>query len=290
MEKPKPGATNSNSGSSCGIIMPISDTAGYPTAHWADVLAIIKDVTAQKNIDSELVSSGNDSGIIQKRIVQNLATKDIIICDVSSKNPNVMLELGMRLLVPKPTIVIKDDKTDINFDASPIEHLLYPHDLRFNKMMNFKDQLTNKIEHALTEVANPQNKNSFLAAFGPFEIPTINTKEVTTEAYLLTEIKNIYEELVNLSKRVDISKRELSGRPGKKLVDDELKKLVLETEITNLKKEGELPDALADVLRLLERKEIIRSVFSSPIELQSYVREKLGYIPEGRVFRKEPLK
>ncbi len=39
-----------------------------------------------------MVSEADDVGVIQKRIVQNLHTHEIVVCDVSCKNPNVMFE------------------------------------------------------------------------------------------------------------------------------------------------------------------------------------------------------
>jgi hypothetical protein len=70
--------------------------------------------------------NADDIGVIQKRIVQNLYSSDVIVCDVSGKNPNVMFELGMRLAFDKPTLIVKDDKTDYSFDTGIIEHVPYP--------------------------------------------------------------------------------------------------------------------------------------------------------------------
>ena len=67
--------------------------------------------------EAELVSDAEDIGIIQTRIVQNLYDKDIIVCDVSCKNANVMFELGMRLAFDKPTIIVMDNMTKYSFDA-----------------------------------------------------------------------------------------------------------------------------------------------------------------------------
>ena len=58
--------------------------------------------------------------MIHKTIVQNLYLNPIVVCDVSGKNANVMFELGLRLAFDKPTIIIKDDKTDYSFDTSVV--------------------------------------------------------------------------------------------------------------------------------------------------------------------------
>ena len=114
-------------GSTCGLVMPISAIDGATADHWAEVKAIITE--AVEAIDEvkftvRLVSDADEIGVIQKRIVQNIYTSDIIACDVSGKNPNVMFELGMRLAFDKATVIVKDDKTDYSFDTGIIEHVV----------------------------------------------------------------------------------------------------------------------------------------------------------------------
>ena len=77
----------------------------------------------------------------EKEIIQNLYENPGLVCDVSGKNPNVMFELGLRLAFDKPTIIVKDNKTSYSFDTSAIEHLEYPRDLRFSKIVEFKKTL-----------------------------------------------------------------------------------------------------------------------------------------------------
>lgn len=80
--------------------MPISSLDGCTAEHWVEVKSIICEAigaVAEPQFSVKLVSDADDVGVIQKRIVQNIYSSDIIVCDVSGKNPNVMFELGMRL-------------------------------------------------------------------------------------------------------------------------------------------------------------------------------------------------
>ena len=134
----------------CGLIMPISTLDGCTAEHWAEVKSII--IEAVEAVESptfvaRLVSDADEVGVIQKRIVQNVYNSTIVVCDVSGKNPNVMFELGLRLAFDKPTVIIKDDKTEYSFDTGVIEHVPYPRDLRFAKVMEFKKRLTEKISN-----------------------------------------------------------------------------------------------------------------------------------------------
>lgn len=122
----------------CGLVMPISTIDGRDQAHWVEVREILSDAVSMAGMEARLVSDNDDSGIIHKRIVQNLYDNDVVVCDVSAKNPNVMFELGMRLAFDKPTVIVKDSQTSYSFDTSAIEHLEYPRDLRFGAIVEFK--------------------------------------------------------------------------------------------------------------------------------------------------------
>ncbi|MDX0654689.1 hypothetical protein GOD34_28880 [Sinorhizobium medicae] len=110
----------------CGIVMPISAIDGCDEDHWLQVRDILNDAISSAAYEPNLVSDADVIGVIQKRIVQNLYDHPIVVCDVSGKNPNIMLELGMRLAFDKPVVIVKDDQTSYSFDTAPIEHLPYP--------------------------------------------------------------------------------------------------------------------------------------------------------------------
>ena len=178
----------------CGIVMPISSIDGCSASHWADVKGIVEDSIVEAGYRPRLVSDADDAGVIQKRIIQNLYHDCIVVCDVSAKNPNVMFELGIRLAFNKPTIIIKDDKTDYSFDTSVIEHLLYPRDLRFSTMVDFKSDLTRKIL-ATVDRSKDADYTTFLGHFGEFKVAEINEKEITADKFVIDSIKKIMQRL-----------------------------------------------------------------------------------------------
>lgn len=175
----------------CGVVMPISSIDGCNESHWADVLEIISEAIEEAGFEANLVSNADDVGIIHKRIIQNLYDNPIVVCDVSGKNPNVMFELGMRLAFDKPTIIIKDDSTSYSFDTSAIEHLEYPRDLRFSKIIDFKEKLSQKICATYEKSASDPNYTTFLKHFGEFTVAKIDKKEVSGQEYILDELKNL---------------------------------------------------------------------------------------------------
>lgn len=169
----------------CGIIMPISSMDGYPKEHWKDLLKILtKEIENSTDFKLNIVSSSNHSGIIQRAIINNLYENEIVLADVSGKNPNVMFELGIRLAFDKPTIVIKDEKTDYSFDTSPIEHLIYPSSLNAVGIETFCQDLIGKIQNTYKKSITNKNYSTFLKHFGHFKISEIEDSYVSMSKYL----------------------------------------------------------------------------------------------------------
>lgn len=171
----------------CGVVMPISSHDGCDERHWTEVREIIFDAVQTAGMHPKMVSDDIDSGVIHKRIVQNLYDNRIVVCDISGRNPNVMLELGMRLAFDKPVIIVKDDRTAYSFDTSPIQHIGYPRDLRFQSILSFKKQLTEKI----SQLKAAENHNSFLKSFGPFVVAKLEEQTGTQLDVVLDEIATL---------------------------------------------------------------------------------------------------
>lgn len=211
----------------CGIIMPISPIGDYGADHWKGVLRILKEVVSDLGYACNLVSDADDSGIIQKRIIQNLYDNQIVICDVSGKNPNVMFELGIRLAFDKPTIIIKDDCTDYSFDTSIIEHITYPRSLAYWQMIDFKKSLASKVTNTIKAAENPQY-STFLKNFGEFKIAKVETQSVSQEEFILNALNDLRQEIVSLRRASPV----MSVRTWSKLdmQDEEVRKQI-EAEI-----------------------------------------------------------
>lgn len=178
----------------CGIVMPIAAFGEYTADHWKDVKEIIVEAAEKAGFEANIVSYTNESAVIHKTIIQNLYDNEIVVVDVSGKNPNVMFELGMRLAFDKPTIVIKDDITNYSFDTSPLDHLGYPATLHYQSVNSFKDILTNKIQ-ATYEASRSSRYSSFLKNFGEFTVSKLNKKPISETEYLLKAVEELQTEI-----------------------------------------------------------------------------------------------
>lgn len=173
----------------CGIVMPISAREECTAGHWQDVLEILTSAADMAGFEGRIVSSAEQIGVIHQTIVDNLFDNPIVVCDVSTENPNVMFELGLRLAFDKPTVVVVDDRTKIQFDTSPIEHLKYPRDLRFGSIVDFKEKLAEKLK-ATKEKHSDLNSSTFLRSFKRFTPAKIETAEVPNSELILKELES----------------------------------------------------------------------------------------------------
>ena len=180
--------------------MPISATDGCTAAHWEEVLAILSDAIREAGFEPNLVSHANESALIHRTIISNLYHNAIVVCDVSGKNSNVMFELGLRLAFDKPTLVIKDDATSYSFDTSPIEHLDYPRDLRFARIVEFKAKLADKIKATHVKATSDPGYTTFLKHFGEFTVAKIEEKEIPAQQYILEELKSVQATLERMAR------------------------------------------------------------------------------------------
>ncbi len=195
----------------CGLIMPMSAWDSCPETHWDDVRDILTAAIEDAGFEANLVSDADDVGVIQKRIIQNVYENPIVVCDVSGKNPNVMFELGMRLAFDKPVVIVKDDKTSYTFDTSPIEHLGYPRDLRFNQIVQFKSDLTEKLQGTYVRATKDADFTPFLKHFGKFTVAKLDTKEIPTSEYILEELKAMRKSMADLSGAIQRGGAEPTG-------------------------------------------------------------------------------
>lgn len=269
----------------CGIIMPISATPECLASHWQEVKGILVDAIQDAGLTPNLVSDANDSGVIQKRIVQNIYDNEMIICDVSCKNPNVMFELGLRLAFDKPTIIVMDDHTPYSFDTAPIEHLGYPRDLNFYKVVEFKKKLTEKINGTLDAAKEP-GYSTFLKHFGEFKVATIENKKGSINDVVMSRLDELSQQIASL--KTTAQAPTFSFQPRERIVMTQQINSLLRREIEKYcadtgVRESDLIKASPDnpvrqeLQRYLENNATIRKLCGSRMRIERAVEDVLLY-------------
>lgn len=193
----------------CGIIRPIAKMSDFYTfEHWNSVKDIMERAIKKAGYSPLTVSDSKGSTTIHSSIFLNLYQNEIVVCDVSNRNANVMFELGMRIAFDKPVVIIKDDKTPFSFDTSHIKHLEYPSDLRFQVIEKFIDDLAEAIRDTVQTSKQPEHK-SFLSHYAPIKVATLEVNEVSEKIALesiLNSINNLEEKFNNIKYNLDTKK------------------------------------------------------------------------------------
>ena len=114
--------------------MPISDTDDYPSGHFNRVyLHLLRPAIEKAGFEATRADEIQETNFIVLDIVQHLLSAEMCICDLSSKNPNVLYELGIRQAFNLPVCLIKDDLTSSIFDIQGFRECEYSSSLRIDE-------------------------------------------------------------------------------------------------------------------------------------------------------------
>lgn len=102
--------------------------------------------------------------VIHAEIIRQLEMAELVLCDISTSNPNVFFELGIRTAVDKPVCVVKDRLTDsIPFDTSIINVHTYDPSLAPWLLEGEIDALA---EHLKASAERSDGRNTLWRYFG----------------------------------------------------------------------------------------------------------------------------
>lgn len=143
--------------------MPISDPSGYEKGHFERVYMDIF-VPACKNagFKAERADKVSETNVIQLDVLQRLLTAPMALCDLSSRNPNVMFELGLRQAFEMPVVLVQEEDTPPIFDIAVLRYLTYRSTRLYHEVV--EDQ--NKITNTLRSTVNGRGINSLVKLLG----------------------------------------------------------------------------------------------------------------------------
>lgn len=179
----------------CGIVMPISGMMEeYSADHWKRVRTILETAIEVAGFTPNVVWNNDQLDIIQSKILQNIYDNEIIICDLSNLNPNVMFEAGLRLSTKKPTILVADTSTTVPFDLRPFQYISYQYNLEYNAIKSFIYSLSEKLKEIHRSHSEGKYK-SYVENFN-FEVATPGTIDVSSSKLILDRLSRIEERIV----------------------------------------------------------------------------------------------
>ena len=153
----------------CFVVMPVSTPELWVQRyndqdHFRHVLDHLF-TPALTSVNYEVVppaASGSD--LIHAEIIKNLEECELVLCDISTSNPNVFFELGIRTSLDRPVVLVRDDfTTQIPFDTGSINTYTYKSSLQ---PWILESQISCLAKHITEAAEKSGNRNSLWRYFG----------------------------------------------------------------------------------------------------------------------------
>ncbi|WP_148666986.1 hypothetical protein [Pseudomonas yamanorum] len=181
----------------CFVIMPIADMEGYESGHFTRVYEhLIKPACSKAGYIAHRADMVAASNYIIIDILRKIVESDLVICDLSGRNPNVLYELGVRQAFNLPTVLIKDHITPRIFDIQGLRCADYRHTLRIDEVQKEQES----IRAAIVETTEkPNDFNSMIQLLGVSPAPLPNRVELSNDtSVILQSLKNISSRLSDI--------------------------------------------------------------------------------------------
>ena len=203
----------------CFVISPIGEEDSETRKRSDQVLKhIITD--AVKQLDYEVIRADkiSEPGIITTQIIQYIVDSELVIADLTEKNPNVFYELAIRHATRKPLVQLIKKGETIPFDVAATRIIQFDiHNL--DSVASAKEEIIlqiNSLESGKGEVNNPIS-----ASFDLKMLKESNNEEDRSIADVLVAISDLRLAITSVDKKVmntELSKSVLADE-NKKLID-----------------------------------------------------------------------
>lgn len=229
---------------SCFVIMPIADCEGYEKGHFAHVYNdIIKPAIEKTEFVAIRADEVKETNLIHLDILKKLIDAPIAVCDLSTRNPNVLFELGIRQAFDKPVVLIQEKGTPKIFDIAPLRYLEYSKEMKYHEVLESQKNLQEAIEATKGVENDAGNINSIvkLMALGSSAvIPNLDksNKEIMALDFLqaqMTDLKMMMEMVMQDGRKANAKRNSIAAIEYERIVN-KLEKL----------NEGKLDLPLAD--------------------------------------------
>lgn len=213
---------------SCFVIMPIADCEGYEKGHFAHVYNdIIKPAIEKTEFMAIRADEVKETNLIHLDILKKLIDAPIAVCDLSTRNPNVLFELGIRQAFDKPVVLIQEKGTPKIFDIAPLKYLEYSKEMKYHEVLESQKKLQEAIEATKGVENEADNINSIvklMALSSSAVIPNLDksNKEVMALDFLqaqMTDLKMMMEMIMQDGRRANAKRNSIAAIEYERIVN-----------------------------------------------------------------------
>jgi hypothetical protein len=122
------------------------------SAHWREVYqGLIVPAISQAGLQPQRDDDDYSTRLVTEGVWSKIEQADLVLCDMSSHNPNVHLELGWAMRADKKIVLIKDEITSFNFDLNQYYTYEYSSRLQPTFLQNSVKELSKVIGATLAD-------------------------------------------------------------------------------------------------------------------------------------------
>lgn len=167
----------------CFVIIGYGIKTDYSTGREIDLDKTFKNIIEPVFKDLGFIcyraSDIQHSGVIDIPMYENILKADFVVADLTTLNPNVLYELGIRHAVRKnTTIIISEKELKYPFDLSHILIDSYEHlgkAIDYDEVMRFQSYLRKKVNSLLE---SPKIDSPIYSLFPNLNVPTFTMEEI----------------------------------------------------------------------------------------------------------------
>lgn len=174
-----------SSAQECLVIMPISDPNGSPSVHFRrvfdDLIAPACQCARFKPIRADEIKPTN---LIHLDILRRVVDAPMALFDLSTRNPNVLFELGVRQAFNLKTILIAEEETPRIFDLQPLRIVTYNRELRYRDVLESQLQICDTLKSARDSEGDVHSMIRLLE-LAPAVLTNIDPNNIAHQLHLL---------------------------------------------------------------------------------------------------------
>lgn len=183
----------------CFVIMPFSDPDGYEKGHFRKIYdQILAPAIKDAGYTPHRVDEEVESTMIHGKLLHQLISAPMVLCDISSKNPNVLYELGIRHAFDKPVVLVQEEGQKHIFDISGLSTTEYRRFRRYDEVMEDRTNISNAIKR--TAAAKDYSIMSLVNL-----VPAVmkSGKDITTEERISFSLEEFEKKLARIERLLE---------------------------------------------------------------------------------------
>lgn len=201
------GGTDSTERPTCFVIMPVSDPPEYAEGHFERVFRdLFEPACSEAGYKAIRANDVRETNLIHSDILEKLLDSPMALCDLSSRNPNVLFELGLRQAFDKPVTLVREVGTLDIFDIALLRYQEYRSERIYHEVLEDQQNIAGAIRATKQAFESGQGLNSIVKLLALTRAALPDVQEVDRDPLLqlvraeMGDLRTELREALNLAR------------------------------------------------------------------------------------------